>query len=73
MGEGGGLSPPDPPSLSLKAQGSRPPPHAEGRRIFILGILGRDFHVVGSNMSELETSILLELGAPRFLAAYRRD
>ena len=27
---GGG---PDPPSLSLKAQGSRPPPHAEGRRI----------------------------------------
>ena len=30
---GWGLSPPDHPSLSLKAQGSRPPPHTEGRRI----------------------------------------
>ena len=27
------MSPPDPSCFSLKAQGSRPPPHAEGRRI----------------------------------------
>ena len=33
------MSPPDPLSLSLKAQGSRPPPHAEGRRILIMKAL----------------------------------
>ncbi len=31
------MSLPDPPSLSLKAQGSKPPPHAEGRRIWTTG------------------------------------
>jgi hypothetical protein len=48
-GGGGGCPPQTPPSLSLKTEGSKTPPHAEGRRISVdrsvFGVVGRCAYV----------------------------